>query len=298
MLNLIKVEAKLDEEAGSQIEILSKKLTLAEEERDRLREEFERRVSRKKVIQNKILELKSKFNELRNAKNELNLRISSLKGEVEKLKAEISSKIEEIKVFKGQIFSLKKFTSKPAEDVKKKIESLEWRLQTERYNPIEEKNLISIIKNLEGEAKIHEKIDELRHKISNDKNEINMLKQKLTCLRDEISKLKDLRRRKIEELNMLYDEILKLRVEKEKLVKEIGEVKVKLGDVYNEIGKLKVRLKKLQEELLFKKLEEAVSNMDKITENAEKKLKKGEKLSFEEFKLLVGRGRIRFKGEG
>lgn len=287
----------MNENIESQIESLSKELALTEMEAGKLKEEFERKVDKKRAIESKILELKLKSKGLKNAKNELSLKISSLRSEAENLKVELSSKFEEIRVFKKQIFNLKKFTSKPAEEVKREIESLEWTLQTERYNPVKEKNLIARVKSLEEEAKIHEKMDELTHKISNSKDGITVLKQKLTCLGSEISKLKDLRRRKIEELNMVYNEILKLKMAREELVKEIGEVKARMENVYGEIGKLKSKLKNLQEELLLKKLEKSISNVEKTVKNAEEKFRKGEKLSFEEFKLLLGRGKIRFKGE-
>lgn len=236
----------------------------------------------------------AKFRDERNALNE---EVRSLKAIICELRCEYNEKIYALKELRRKIREDSR--SKPPRDeegLKKEIAEIDWRIQTTPLSIDEERRLIERVKSLETQLSFYRRLNGMIA-------EEEALKRRLKEIRNEIASYKGriadiaVRSRSFHEKMIEYfkraDE---LRAEADKMhekykaAKERANIlRLRYEDLLNQISAMK-RLIREEEE---RKRAEAISALrEKIGKEASEKLKRGERVSFEEFKILAEQGKI------
>ncbi|MCY0859494.1 MAG: hypothetical protein OWQ54_03600 [Sulfolobaceae archaeon] len=272
-----------------------------------LREEINKLREEKRGYIEQLRSLRAKKNEKLERLRAIRTQVQTLREEYEKKKSElkqlkekkqqllnaineIKKDFDELKSLLGSVGNNKKVPN-PAL-IKKQIDELEWKIETNSLTLDEEKKIIQKIAALEAQLAKLLKIANLKQKSNENKAELLARRVELKSVNETIVKL-------AMELNEKRKLFLTLKQERDKLFNEIGELKKQIDELSNKIASLnsqisekknilneKVRALKQLQEGKQKNAENTI--LAKKKKEVEEKLKTNKRLSFEEFLILYG----------
>ncbi|MCY0851069.1 coiled-coil protein, partial [Sulfuracidifex metallicus] len=262
----------------NEISTLREKRYASIEEIRKLRQKKSEKIEKLKAVR---LQLKTVF-------EEYNSRINELK-ELKQKKEQLFEVIKEMRKEFEELRNLMKKTQGLNPDIlEKRIKSLEWRIQTSSLTLEEEKKLIQRIADMERRLNEAKKILKVKEKGNEERAEFLAKRIELATIRQKISSL-------ISEISEKRKTLKSLRDERDKLTKELDELSSQIEAKSKEIDDLgkqiEAKSKELDELIKARKaLEQGVTTsraniaeiMEKRKKVAEEKLKKGERLSFDE----------------
>jgi len=279
------------------IEELYRKLHLLRAERDGLNKEAQRWAEKRDHIHEELRDLRSKIRSLKQKRDALNEEVKHLKSLREAIlrrKKEILEEISKLRQEKNRIDAEK--PSRSRSYLENEIARIEWKIQTEPLPLDVERQLIDQVKALEIQMEFYRKIENIKNKIAELKREADRLKADTRSYHSRILEIAA----QSQEFHM---KMLKK-------IKEAKELKVKADEMHQRYTKNKDKIRAISLELK-KILAEIQSIRDLLEEREEKerrqkeadlqkqmeekaleKLRRGEKLTFDEFKILVEKGRI------
>lgn len=280
-------------------EELLKQITELRDELKRLEEyklNIRQRISELKSLKSKYLETikayRDKIEEIRKAIKDLEVK----RNEVIIKRRELISKLRDIKnefFTKRREFSeLSSFSKVSIDSLRKKIDSMEWRIITESLPIQEENKIIKEIGRLEGmlskalEAKkLSGELLDLRAQISSLTIELNELNNFFDKLTSEINA----RREEIRNINKSRDEIKRKLSE---VSEEIRNLVQSLINTASKINELRERYASLNQKLKEVRIAKTKATEEKIIEEkkklVEEKRRRGERLTFEDLRILYG----------
>jgi uncharacterized coiled-coil DUF342 family protein len=249
--------------------------------RDKVNEQFRR--------------LCTEITKLKNERDALNAKVKELKQQREKAKEETPGKMEEVKKLRNEIEAYsKKKPLKNRQILQKELDSIEWKIQTTPLSLQEDKEYVEKVKQLETQLGIFKKLGQLDQNILKLQTEIKILRASNNAYHQELTnhahKSQEIHKtilEKIEESKTLKteaDNFHKIFVQTRERIKPIQE---QFLQVSNQIRQLKDEMR--EEEEKTKKKEEDILT-EKLEKQAREKLKRGEKLSWEEFQILAEKG--------
>jgi uncharacterized coiled-coil DUF342 family protein len=175
--------------------------------------------------------------------------------------------------------------------LKKDLDHIEWRLQTERLSREEEKRLVEYIKKLEIKLHLWEKAYKTRQ-------ELNGLLVEAKSLKDELDGMREIKKSAITKLRTQKEALHNIFMVKHQLMQEdreikqdIDEIKKNLDNTDAELSKLKeskskiLQKKRMDEEASIKAKEKSL--LEEARSKAKDRLTKGKSLSWDEFKILL-----------
>ena len=298
MLLGLKREKMMSEEFERKIEELYQRFYSLKAERDDLNRKAQTWADKRDRLHKEIQELRLQIRDLRQRRDSLNEEVKRLKSlrEAElKRRNEIFEEINKLREEKGKINARKPRKSRSY--LKGEIERIEWRIQTEPLPLDVEKELIEKIRTLESQMEVYRRIERIENKISVLRREVERLKEAALNYRSRILEIATQSQefhlkmiKKIEYLNELKlkaDEMHKQYVENKEKVKAIN---IEIKKILMEIQEIRNLLNAKEE----KERRQKQAELQKQTEEkALEKLQRGEKLTFDEFKILLEKGRIR-----
>lgn len=251
------------------------------DERDKLNQQI-------KTLRVETLELKKK-------RNELNEKVKELKQLREQTKREIHKKIEEIKKINHEIKAInKKKSSKSPQVLKREFESIEWKIQTTPLSLQEEKELVERVKKLEIQLNVYRKLEQLNDKMFELETELKahetkrkLYHEKLTETAHESQEIHEKMLGKIEKAKVLKMEADDSHKNFLDAKERANLVRRELREILNQVILLRDKVRK-EEEKEKKKSEKALRK--ELEKRAREKLKRGEKLTWEEFQILAEKG--------
>lgn len=283
------------QEKNKKIEELSRKLSVLKERREKLNDEARALAEKRNRLNMEFKALKAEILKLKNARDEINARVKELKQQKSKIKRELAEKIMEFKDLKNEIEVLaKKKPSKSFNALQKEIESIEWRIQTTPLDLREEKQLVEKVKQLESQLNIHRKIEQLSQKKLELKTELKALEARARLLHEKIVGEAEKSQKIHEERLKKIEEAKKLKTEADNIHQLFLQTKEKVKPFQEEIGKILEEIRTLKGEILAeneaerKKSEESL--LKEIEKRAREKLRRGEKLTWEEFQAIAEKG--------
>jgi uncharacterized coiled-coil DUF342 family protein len=259
--------------------------------RSSLINELKKLGQRKRELRDEIKEITNKLIEVKKVISEQNSLIRQLKDSHKDILSkigEIGTKVREIEKV------LKKFEKEvPHESkttLKEKLDSIEWKLQTEPLTRDEEKQLVEYIKKLEIKLHLWEKAYVTRQELNGLLAEARSLKDKLDEM-NEVKKLASIKlRTQREALHNIVMTKRQLIQEYREIKQDTDEIKKSLEHIDAELSKLKENKNKILEK---KRLDEMTSIkmkekslLEEIRSKAKDKLTKGKSLSWDELKVL------------
>ncbi|MCD6530677.1 hypothetical protein J7L06_10425 [Candidatus Bathyarchaeota archaeon] len=278
-----------------------------------MEQELERLQGELAEIDKKCKELETESRNLREKRDELNGKVKELILEAKSLKEnrdKLNEKIREIKsnieVDRKKLNDIEKERRKiidelertpskfegkvGVKELEKKIRKLDWMIQTTPLSLDEERAAISKIKELKRESLTLKKIERLRKRLEELDLERKALSKVNRLRRDEIGRLAEESRSFHEKLLSLSAEISGLKSKADETHKMFVEVLTKVKDLRKRRTEIRGKIRDLKAQLRSIDEEERKKREQKILEslrmNASKKLERGERLSWEEFKAL------------
>ncbi|MAG45261.1 MAG: hypothetical protein CMH63_00620 [Nanoarchaeota archaeon] len=265
---------------------LRKKLNIVGPEKEKW---FKRKEDLKKEVSSLIKEVKEK----REKKEEINSRVKNLKEKRETKNKEVKEKIEKVKTLKENVLGSERRSSPGV--LKKQIEDLELKIETEALKFSEEKKLMKKISKLRQEYKKIKEDKALLDEKFKANEDINMDKK----IAEEFHKqVQDMAKKGKKEYNSyleLSQKIKTLNSEQEKAFecflkskKGFNKVSKNLKNKLGEVSKIKKKLDEVNQGKKEKEKEKQEKDLEEKSQNVEEKLKKGEKLTNEDLIKFQG----------
>lgn len=275
-----------------QIETLTQKLSELRSLRDQADAEAREWADKRDKSNEQSGNFRTEIRALRSKRDSLNEEVKDLKLQRGAFKERIREKIEEIKTLKQERRQLN--SQKPSqshESLQREVEGIDWKIQTTSLNLQEERELVEQVRQLETKLNVHRKLESLSQKIRALQAEIADLEmrsklcyEKLTKTARESQELHHGMLRRIEELK-------ELETKADNQHKAFLQAREKGKTIQQEIIKASTLVKQLQAELRAGEDQEKKRREDalrkKLQEQIREKLKRGDKLSWEEFQLFA-----------
>ena len=287
----------MSETPEQRIEELYRRLNVLKAERDDLNKKAQTWAERRNRIHEEIRKIRLLIRDLKQRRDSLNKEVKHLKAlrkvELER-RDEILREIRELRKERNRIAAGKPPRSQSY--LENQIKRIEWKIQTEPLPLDAERKLIDQIKILEAQLEVYRRIGSINNKIAELRKEADKLKAEALNYRSRILEIsaesqefhvKMLKRiEEAKELKAKADEMHQRYAENKEKAKAINlEIKKTLG----EIRSIRELLKSEEE----KERRRRESDLQRQTEEkALEKLKRGEKLTFDEFKILLEKGKI------
>jgi uncharacterized coiled-coil DUF342 family protein len=277
------------------IEELTKKLSALKEQRDKLDAEAYEWAEKRNELNDKVKSLRDGILELRAERDRINDQVKELKQQRNDTTTRIREKIEEMKKLNQESKALaKKRPSRSHQALQKEVESIDWKIQTTPLTLQEDKELVGQVKELEAQLNVYRKLEQLAQKVLELRKEVRALRsenglrhQKLTKNAEESQEIHRNMIGKIEDSK-------KYKIEADVMHKRFLEVKEKARPVEGEMMGLANQIRQLRAEIRVEEEKERKQDQDALRETLERqareKLKRGEKLTWEEFQLLAEKG--------
>jgi len=286
----------MPEAIEQKIEELYKKLHLLKARREELNKEAQTWAEKRNRIHEEIRNLRAQIKSLKQTRDEMNeevKRLKSLREDGLKKRKAIIEEIEKLGKEKARMSAEKPPRSRS--HLESEIERIEWKIQTEPLPLNVERALIDQLRDLEIQREFYRRIESINNKIASLRKEAKELKAYTLAYSSRISKTaarsqeyhaKMLKKTEaMRDLKVKADEMHQRYVEKREKAKTIS---LEIKKTLDEIRSIQDLIKKREEE----EQKQKQADLQKQTEKkALEKLRRGEKLTFDEFKILLEKGK-------
>jgi uncharacterized coiled-coil DUF342 family protein len=277
-----------------QVNELDRELAPLKEQRSKLEREAKLRVERRDNIRRQIEQLRAEIVSLKNQRDEINQKVKDLKIIRDQLVSDRKEKLARVIEFKQKVASIKQDPAKAILVIEREIENLDWKIQTDSLTMPEEKRIVEQIAELEKHLASYKQTQAMW-------SEIKTLQQQLRNLRTEekeyygqIAQLAEQSRRVHQMLTEKGANIPKLKTEANETHQKYIETRKQVQKLDQKCKLLTMQihavLSKSKSEEQKKKVKRAIELMQELEKKALEKMKRGEKLTWDEFKVLAEKG--------
>jgi uncharacterized coiled-coil DUF342 family protein len=272
------------------LEALSQKIDSLASQRQEMINEYRRLDQRRRDIRKEIRELTEKINLDRKSLDEYYEQMTTFKSN----RRELLSKIRDMKAKSAEVEKVlkgfEKGIPKGGEALNERLKKVEWKLQTERLSRDEEKQLVSVVKDLETKLKAWKKAYSTKQELTGFLDEIKGLKSKL----DEMNKF---RTENDPQVKARHERVATMLNQRHQLFQEIEDINNSLVELDARITKstqdldeMRGQRRSLVEGRRTRDYESSKAKtrqiVDRARVDAKKKYEQGEKLSLDELKLV------------
>lgn len=282
-------------EKTQRIEELTEKLSVLKGQKSVLEAEAKSHAEKRDLLNQELKNLRSEILNLKNARDEINAKVKELKKQRSLIKMEIDQKLTDLKDLKKKLESLtKRKPKRNLTSLEKDVESLEWKIQTTPLSLQDEKTLVEQVRELESQISLHKKIEQLNQRRIELKAELKALQARADLCHKTIVENAEKSQQIHGEMLKKIEEVKKIKSEADYFHRLYLQTREKIKPLHVEITKILDEIKSFKEEISAEEEKERKEAEEKLLENLEKKaiekMKRGEKLTWEEFKVLVEKG--------
>jgi len=251
---------------------------------------------------------------LKAERDSINEKVKLLKQQRDAIRAQSEPVIKEINAIKDKIDLLKKKLPRESQqDLQEELDAIEWKIQTTSLDLEEEKRLIVIVKQLEIQLKGYKKIDAQRNKIKDLIAQRGVFEAQADVFHKELTELANksqaLHSTMIEKVNVAKISRAQADSQHQAYIQtkeDIVQMSVKIAELTGHLQGLTAsiyeedKVKQIESQQANKEREQAAKEKqqevkvkqqaikEKLEAEAKQKLQKGEKLSWNEFQLVMG----------
>jgi len=275
------------------LEELSQQLAQTKQERDQLNQEAKKWAEKRNEYHGQIKQLQSEVKSLKEKRDEINLQVQILKAAREKAKAQRQEKHEQIEKLREKMRPLaeRKPTNR-LQDLEKRIKDIDWKIQTSSLPLQEEKELVEQVKLLETQRFAHKQLLDLKDKLIEVQTEAKAFGTQAKLKHDELSQLANQSQEFHNHLVETSNKIKTLRQSADQAHQKYLELGQKADKSHEKCVEIQKQAKSLKEEMESREkrqyAEKGQALKDQAIAKAREKMKHGEKLTWDEFKLLTG----------
>ncbi|MGD8544680.1 MAG: hypothetical protein PVH12_00770 [Candidatus Bathyarchaeota archaeon] len=281
----------MTQEKTQKVEELQRRITVLEEEKEKRNIEARKWAEKRDQLNEKVKNLSIEIHKLKNERDELNHEVQKLKQLRDEAKTVIHEKIGEFKELSQQVRTLiQQKSSKEIQTLKKKMEEIEWKIQTTSLSLEEERQLVDQVQKLGAEITILEKLESLYKKKRKVQTELEAAKVSNQSYHNKLMEKAQKSQEFHSKIGDKIDEVKKVRVEADNMHRNYVQNKQNIKPIHKEIADISNKIELLRKEIHEdeekekKMVEKALRK--KLEEQARKKMKGGGKLTWNEFKIL------------
>ena len=248
-------------------------------------------VEKRDKLNEKFKKLRQEIREFKTERDNLNEKVKALKQQRDEARAKIKAQIEQIKAHNEKIAELTEKTPREnRRELQKEFDDIEWKIQTTPLDMQEEKRLMERVKQLETRLSVYKKIDQHIKQISELRKELEPIEAYADAVHKELTAMAERSQDIHAKMMAKIEESKGVKSEADSLHNAYIQEREQMRPLREEIKKLTAQKRKLQdtvreEDAKRKKgLEQALK--EKLGSQAKDKLERGEKLSWDEFRLL------------
>ncbi len=246
---------------------------------------------RRNALNKQIKDLRSEAASLRERRDSTNEKVKTLKQQRNQTRSVMQQNTERIKQLKEKLFLLhRKKPNKPPRTIKQEKDEIEWKIQTTSLTLQEEKPLVTKANQLKIQLDTHRQIIATKTQIAELQARMPPMNEKAEQFHTRLSELALQSQELHVKMNETRDKANSLHIEADKYHSKFVDYKEKSNQTRKEIGAIQRAMKNIQRKLdkveEQEKLLQLKKTRSKMKADAIEKLRRGRKLSLEEFKLL------------
>jgi len=304
----------LTEKNQSQIANINRQIDKLKEQTRETNAQIKKFIEKRDHLHDKAKKTSEEVNLLKKERDALNEQVKLLKQQRDAVRVNVTPLLEEVKALNEKIDALKKHIPRISQrELQKELDAIEWKIATTTLDLHEEKQLIENVKELEIQLKSYKKID-LQHKkikelIAHRKTfdiQADVYHKELTEIAQKSQELHKIIIEKVEsikkdraEAELLHQSFLKAKEQNNHTYDQIRElisqnagIRVSIKEQYQTRrveaeAKRKAEEERMKQELTDRAIKEQAIK-EKIGSEAREKLNRGEKVSWDEFQLMLG----------
>jgi len=287
----------LSESLEQKIGKLNQELAPLKEERNRLNLEAKKWAEKRNNIHEQIKDLRTKASDLKGKRDNLNEKVQELKSLRDQARTKRKEKHAQTLKLKEKVRSLtERKPSQSMHTIQREIEKLDWKIQTTSLPVKEEEMLINQVRQLETQLLIHKQIERTKKELVEVRTEEKALETEAKAYHEKLSELAEQSQKLHEEMLENLNKAHSLKVEADITHQKYVEIKQQAQNLHQKcvelLDKIKTIEKELQEVEEKKQVKRQHELLKELEEKALEKLKRGEKLTWEEFKILAEKRKI------
>jgi uncharacterized coiled-coil DUF342 family protein len=274
------------------IEELNHQLAALKKELDQLNNEASNWAQKRNAIHEQIESLREEAKNLKEKRNSTNQKVQELKSLREKTKTDQKEKCAQLSKTEEKMRVL--IEKKPPRhlcNIQKDIETIDWKIQTTPLSVKEEKVLVDQVRTLEKQRVIQKRLQELR-----DTKMIIQTEERTLAIRTKLSheKLAELAEQSQKFHEQMVDRLNKaqnLKAEADTAHQKYMGLRQKANESHQKYVEVLQQIKFIKQEIQKKDKEQQAKRQQElrkeVTQKAQEKMSRGEKLTWDEFKLLT-----------
>lgn len=272
-------------------EQLSKRLAELNAQRKEAADQMIKVADERDGINEKVRTLRAEILEKKDKRDRLNEQVQDYKLQRTALREKIYDKIDEIQTMrqKKELIAKRK-PQRSHRSLQDEVDDLDWEIQTTLLTSQEEKELVEQVRQLETELSVHKKHERLLQRIHELQAEIKATDAQGRAVYEALKAAAQRSQEFHKEMIIKIEDSKKLRAEANRLHQLFLEAKEKATSIKAEIIQVSNGLRRIKGEIREeedqKRKQSEESLREKLQAAAKEKLKRGEKLTWDEFKLL------------
>ena len=288
---------KISESPKHKIERLNQELTPLKEERNSLNLEAKKWADKRNAIHNEVKNLRKEAANIKEKRDALNEQVQELKKLRDEAKIRRKKKRDKTSELKEKLRGLtEKRPEGNLQHIEREIEKIDWKIQTTSLPLKEEEELINQVRQLEAQLSVQKRIKKVKEELLELRTEEKNLEIEAKTLHEKLSELAEQSQKFHEQMLETLDKARKLQVEADDAHQKYVETKQQAQKQHQKCVELLEKLRAFERELketADERQAERQSELQKeLEERALAKLKRGEKLMWEEFKILAEKGML------
>jgi uncharacterized coiled-coil DUF342 family protein len=263
-------------------------------QREMLNDEARRWSEKRNQLNDEARKLREEAAKLKSRRDDLNHKVRELKKLWEKAERDLEVKVTEISKIKENLRLLQNQVSGREIALRQQIQALDWKLQTTPLTPSEERLVVSQVKTLETQLVTYAQLRKIKNQLIKCQGEIVAAKARIKSLREQLLnyvKESQACHTKMVEFIQLANSV---KFKADNAHKAFLEIKQRADEVHqayiktrSQVRDVERQIKQIADNIKLEQIKKATEARDRLRKDAAEKLKRGEKLTFEEFKLLM-----------
>lgn len=288
----------MSEDLIKDLDNLKQQANEAKRQRDEYGELAKKYAKERDVKNAEIAALLNQAKEKKNIRDKYNVEVADLKSR----KEELEKKIEQLTLESDKLNEELKALNPPRitlAALNNKIKELEWRLQTTVLPLDKENSIVKEISELEKLAELKRKAEALKDQIIVCKTQIESSRIILRNIKNGVISSAKSSQSEHNSMTGIYKNVDEIRKQADELHNNFIEAKKKGDEYHNQYIAAKKEMRKILDEIHKLKMKDKQDRqknielkLDQMVKTAQEKLKSGEKLSFDEFQMLMEKGLI------
>jgi len=285
----------LGNDRKTRIDELNGKLSVLRDERIRLENETRELAEKRDKLNDRARGVRVEIDEFRTQRDEVNSKVRDMKQRRNETTESIDEKIAEMRKAQEEYRSLlKKKPSQSHHALQEEVEHIDWEIQTTPTTLQEDRELVGKVKQLETQLIVHKKLERLKDKIADLRVQTRTMRfeshQLHTQLTANAQTAQGTHRKMLEKIA----EFKALKAQADDVHKQYLQTRAKIKPVQEEAKTIVDQVLQLEGKIhadMQKEKEQSESVLrENLERQAKEKLKRGGKLSWEEFQLLAEKG--------